>query len=40
MLVEIESHYKGIAFGFQLCFLEKRLTIAFLFWGLNFMKNN
>jgi hypothetical protein len=38
MIIELESHYKGIAFGFELSFSDERLTIAFLFWGLNFMK--
>jgi hypothetical protein len=39
MYIEIESHYKGVAFGFEIDFSDKRLTIAFLFWGLNFIKN-
>jgi hypothetical protein len=39
MTIQIESHYKGVAFGFELHLPDKRLTIAFLFWGLNFMIN-
>ena len=35
MVIELESDYKGIVFGFQLSFSEKRFSIAFLFWGLN-----
>jgi hypothetical protein len=38
MIIELESYYKGIAFGFDLDFSDKRLSIAFLFWGLNFIK--
>jgi hypothetical protein len=37
--MQLESYYKGISFGFELDFKEKRLTIAFLFWGLNFIKS-
>lgn len=39
MIIQIESYYKGVAFGFDLNFKEKYLTIAFLFWGLNFIIN-
>jgi|LakMenEpi03Aug12_release.lakeMendotaPanAssembly.Ray.scaffolds.fasta_scaffold4332525_2 hypothetical protein len=39
MIMQLESYYKGISFGFELDFKEKRLTIAFLFWGLNFIKS-
>jgi hypothetical protein len=38
MKTEIIVYYHGISFGFDLDFADKRLTIAFLFWGLNFNK--
>jgi hypothetical protein len=34
MKVKFEQDYTGIVFGFEMSFTNKRLVIAFLFWGL------
>jgi hypothetical protein len=36
MKINIISYYNGIAFGFDIDFSEKKLFIAFLFWGFEF----
>jgi hypothetical protein len=39
MLIRLEQDFNGIVFGFELSFIDRRFTFAFLFWGLTFILN-